>query len=126
MALTCGRFFRFLKSILVPTGTILCFGLLLTWILVLYQPINGPGKQQRLGWQAWETISGENIATGSKTGATSSGSGNGAQDNAGGVDWWNTTSGDNTVDASSLPLDVWSPLLPHVTGCELCVSRTLL
>ncbi|PAV20053.1 Metallo-dependent phosphatase [Pyrrhoderma noxium] len=124
MALTCGRFFRFLKSILVPTGTILCFGLLLTWILVLYQPINGPGKQQRLGWQAWETISGENIATGSKTGATSSGSGNGAQDNAGGVDWWNTTSGDNTVDASSLPLDVWSPLLPHVTGLtEITVAK---
>jgi hypothetical protein len=36
-----------------------------------------------------------------------------------GVDWWNVTiAEDNTIDAASLPLDTYAPLLPHDTGCE--------
>lgn len=36
------------------------------------------------------------------------------------VGWWNVTDPDaNPVDSASLPLDVWSPLLPHDTGCML-------
>lgn len=33
------------------------------------------------------------------------------------VDWWNVTNNDETnFDSTSLPLDVWNPLLPHDTG----------
>jgi hypothetical protein len=35
-----------------------------------------------------------------------------------GVDWWNVSKPqDNTIDAASLPLDEYAPLLPHDTGC---------
>ncbi|KAJ3496764.1 hypothetical protein NLJ89_g10439 [Agrocybe chaxingu] len=44
-----------------------------------------------------------------------------------GVDWWNVTQPENKVDASSLPLDVWSPLLPHDTGfSEVTVTHCFL
>jgi len=33
------------------------------------------------------------------------------------VDWWNVTAPETKVDSSTLPLDVWAPLLPHNTGC---------
>jgi len=45
-----------------------------------------------------------------------------------GVDWWNvTTPEDNTVDAASLPLDTYAPLLPHDTGLsEITVQRCMM
>lgn len=42
----------------------------------------------------------------------------------GAVDWWNITSGEDKVDSTSFPLDVWSPLLPHDTGCTSSLSCT--
>ncbi|GLB41788.1 putative calcineurin-like phosphoesterase [Lyophyllum shimeji] len=42
----------------------------------------------------------------------------------GGVDWWTVTVPEDKVDATSFPLDVWSPLLPHTTGLsEITVTR---
>lgn len=119
MALTCGRFLRFLRTILAPTATIVGFGLLLTWMFVLYQPINGPGEQQRLGWQAWEPLSNTKSVPGAGSSAedTTSVPGSDLPDSGSGVDWWNVTGQESETDASSLPLDVWSPLLNHVTGC---------
>ena len=110
MAITCGRIFRFLRSILVPVGVVTGFGLLLTWILILYQPIEGPGELQRMGWQAWDTV--KDGTASPNTDASTEGSGSVPQ----GVDWWNVTS-EAKPDVQSLPLDKWNPLLPHVTGC---------
>ena len=114
--ITCGRIFRFLRSIFVPTATILAFCLLLTWMFVLYQPTEGPGELQRLGWQAWESVSNQSIIPQPGTDTEES--------NSDGVDWWNVTSETKPVDAASLPLDIWSPLLPHITGCEQLATRS--
>lgn len=120
MALTCGRFLRFLRSIFAPAATVIGFGLLLTWIFVLYQPIHGPGEQQRLGWQAWEPVSAPKIAVGTGSNTEDTGSVPASQPgNDNDVDWWNVTTQTSEPDTSSLPLDVWSPLLNHVTGCKL-------
>ncbi|THH09733.1 hypothetical protein EW145_g1812 [Phellinidium pouzarii] len=114
--ITCGRFLRFLRSILAPASSIVAFGLLLTWMFILYQPNEGPGELQRLGWQAWESVS-----------LTVPSTDSGAEESATeGVDWWNVTSEDKQPDASSLPLDVWSPLLPHVTGLtEITIMKCI-
>ena len=97
---------------------ILAFSTLLTWIFILYQPTSGPGELQRLGWQAWSSVSmGESPAS-SDTDKSTSGSENSTPGNHEGVDWWNTTTEERPTDTSSLPLDVWSPLLPHDTGCK--------
>jgi len=93
----------------VPITTVIGFSLLLTWIFVLYQPSRGPGMVQRMGWQAWEVVS-MNEAADTKPGTTTSGN------TPEGVDWWNVTESEDKVDNLSLPLDVWSPLLPHDTG----------
>ena len=43
------------------------------------------------------------------------------------VDWWNVTQEENEIDYASLPLDVWSPLLPHNTGLsEIAVSTCVI
>lgn len=53
-----------------------------------------------------------------KVQSTTPGANAGSGTVAEGVDWWNvTTSEDHTVDAASLPLDIWAPLMPHDTGC---------
>ena len=109
MAIIFGRIFRSLQSIFVPVATVTGFGLLLTWVLILYQPIEGPGEQQRMGWQAWDTVN---------DGMSISNTEAGAGDSAGvpaGVDWWNVST-DTEPDVLSLPLDKWTPLLPHLTG----------
>ncbi|KAH8116363.1 Metallo-dependent phosphatase [Phellopilus nigrolimitatus] len=124
MAISCARFFRFLKSILAPTSAVLAFASLLTWIFILYQPTPGPGELQRLGWQAWDSVTLNTPSSGSPADETSPG---GDHPNIpGGVDWWNVTSNDKQPDPSSLPLDVWSPLLPHVTGLsEITIAKCL-
>lgn len=111
MAITCGRLFLFVRSIFVPAAVVTAFGLLLTWVFILYQPIKGPGEQQRMGWQAWDIVNGPSEVP--STGANTEESGNLPE----GVDWWNVTS-ESKPDVQSLPLDKWNPLLPHVTGCE--------
>ncbi|EDR14080.1 uncharacterized protein LACBIDRAFT_244580 [Laccaria bicolor S238N-H82] len=110
---SCYRFFRALRSLCVPITTVIGFSLLLTWIFVLYQPSRGPGMVQRMGWQAWEVVS-MNEAADTKAGTTTLGN------------TTNTPEGDK-VDNLSLPLDVWSPLLPHDTGLsEIAVVRCLI
>ncbi|EJD07471.1 Metallo-dependent phosphatase [Fomitiporia mediterranea MF3/22] len=129
MAIACGRFFRFLRAIFAPAATIIGFGLLLTWIFVLYQPIVGPGELQRLGWQAWEPVSDTKLAsgTGSSAEEQSSVPGSDVPSNNDGVDWWNVSTQSTEPDTASLPLDVWSPLLNHVTGLtEITVAKCML
>lgn len=71
-----------------------------------------------MGWQAWEVVS-MNEAPDTKPGATTSGNPNTPEE----VDWWNVTESQDKVDNLSLPLDVWSPLLPHDTGrASHCIS----
>ncbi|KAA1475450.1 Metallo-dependent phosphatase [Dentipellis sp. KUC8613] len=127
MAITCGRLFRFIRSIFVPTTTIIAFSCLLTFFFVLYQPTHGPGDVQRLGWQAWESIS---PSARPNTGAAGAGAGSSGTEDISvpeGVDWWNATTPEGqTVDSASLPLDQWAPLLPHDTGLsEITVVRCM-
>lgn len=120
---SCYRFFRALRSLCVPITTVIGFSLLLTWIFVLYQPSRGPGMVQRMGWQAWEVVS-MNEAADTKAGTTTSGNTTNTPE---GVDWWDVTESEDKVDNLSLPLDVWSPLLPHDTGLsEIAVVRCLI
>jgi hypothetical protein len=115
MAITIGRIIRFIRSIFVPATAIIGFSCLLTFFFVLYQPTRGPGEVQRLGWQSWDVVS---PSTASNPVASPL-----PGDHDTDVDWWNVTDPDaNPVDSASLPLDVWSPLLPHDTGCMLSSS----
>lgn len=109
---TVFRFFRFLRSMCAPITACIGFSCLLSFIFILYQPNDGPGNIQKLGWQSWDLIT----MTKTKV-ADVSGSQTGAKVPEG-VEWWNVSEiGQNAVDTASLPLDVWSPLLPHDTGC---------
>ncbi|KAI0291650.1 Metallo-dependent phosphatase [Multifurca ochricompacta] len=141
MARTLGRFVRFIRSIFVPATTIIGFSCLLTFFFVLYQPTRGPGDTQRLGWQSWDVIFPlSSSATNPPANTNNDDIGEGAGSSppppsalpASGdhhdaeVDWWNVTapSLNAPVDSASLPLDVWSPLLPHDTGLsEIAVVR---
>jgi hypothetical protein len=124
--LILGRFIRSIRSIFVPATAIIGFSCLLTFFFVLYQPSRGPGEIQRLGWQSWDVISPS--PTSNLPGSANTSHIDQEVDNPtpGGpdadVDWWNVTNpGANSVDSSSLPLDVWSPLLPHDTGCMISI-----
>ena len=110
VSVTCSKFLRSLRSVCAPITTLVGFSLLLTYIFVLYQPTRGPGLVQKLGWQSWDLVSMVGQAS-TPQGPTSTGN----EDHT--VDWWNVTKPEESVDLSSLPLDVWSPLLPHDTGC---------
>ncbi|ETW79354.1 hypothetical protein HETIRDRAFT_64651 [Heterobasidion irregulare TC 32-1] len=117
MALTCSRFLRFLRSIFIPTTTIVGFSCLLTFFFVLYQPTRGPGDLQRLGWQAWDTIS----ASAPYAGVGSTDAETGSATPAG-----DTSPPEGSADSASLPLDVWNPLLPHDTGLsQISVQRCM-
>jgi hypothetical protein len=130
MAIALGRFIRWIRSIFVPTTAIVAFSCLLTFFFVLYQPTRGPGDLQRLGWQSWDIVSPLAIGD-SSSGANNSDhetwdqppltSGDDAD-----VDWWNVTASatGSPYDSTSLPLDVWAPLLPHDTGCTLLYFST--
>ena len=124
MAITLRRFIRSIRSVFVPATAIIGFSCLLTFFFVLYQPTRGPGEIQRLGWQAWDVVSPSspsNLPGSANTTNVDQEIDNpttGDQD--AGVDWWNVTDPNaNPADSSSLPLDVWSPMLPHDTGCMI-------
>ncbi|KAI0369179.1 Metallo-dependent phosphatase [Pilatotrama ljubarskyi] len=108
------RLARFIRSIFVPTASVIAFSCLLTFIFVLYQPTPGPGSLQRLGWQSWEVVS--DYASQGSSEVLDSGSSGHSSIIPGDVDWWNVTTGSDTVDTASLPLDVWDPLMQHDTG----------
>ncbi|KAJ3859665.1 Metallo-dependent phosphatase-like protein [Lentinula novae-zelandiae] len=127
------RSLRFLRSMCAPITAVICFSCLLTFIFILYQPTPGPGIKQRLGWQSWDSISmsSEDLAAASSTsnGSTSQDQGgNSSIELPEGVDWWNVNGipglGQDKVDTTSFPLDVWAPLLPHDTGLsEISVTH---
>ncbi|KAF8159653.1 Metallo-dependent phosphatase-like protein [Crassisporium funariophilum] len=126
VSFSCYRFGRGLRSMCAPIMTVVGFSLMLTYVLVLYQPTRGPGITQRMGWQSWEvvTLSDEKAPSNHST-SPSAGSSPGVPDTN--VDWWNTTKPDEKLDLSSLPLDVWSPILPHDTGLsEIAVKRCVM
>ena len=124
MAFSLFRIGRFLRSIFVPTASILAFSCLLTFFFVLYQHTPGPGSIQRIGWQSWDVVydfTGQLSSTSKpsedvESPSTSTGSTSGSGSVPEGVDWWNVTSSTETLDTASLPLDVWDPLMQHDTG----------
>lgn len=116
---TLFRLARFIRSIFVPTASIIAFSCILSFVFILYQPTPGPGSIQRLGWQSWEVVN-EYVGQSSTAQGVSEDleyptAGSNIPD---GVDWWNVTTGSDTVDTASLPLDIWDPLMQHDTGRE--------
>lgn len=127
---SCGgfKFLRGIRSVCLPITTVVGFTLLLTWFFVLYQPNYGPGKKQRISWQSWESVSVDAVSGPSRPAINKPSTNDTRPEPVGpgdslDVDWWNVTQPEDKLDYSSLPLDVWSPLLPHNTGCK---SRFLL
>ncbi|KAG8895808.1 hypothetical protein FRB99_000346 [Tulasnella sp. 403] len=123
-ALSCipKRLFRFI----VPLTLFFLFSFLLTFIFVLYHPPRAPGRFQRLSWQKWDVVS-------LNPDGTLPGGSNppkpGNWTNTDGKEWWQLDELDaGEAPASvSLPLDVWSPLLPHSTGLtEIAIKSCIL
>lgn len=120
------RFFRYLRSFLLPIAAVGALVFLLSAFLVLYQPLQGPEHVQRVGWQSWSIIS----LYDNSMNHTGQGSGSVTEPQHGSdVDWWNVTQHpDAKLDGNNFPLDVWNPLLLHDTGCTcydlLAVSLT--
>jgi hypothetical protein len=117
------RLSKVARTTCAPFTAVLCFSFLLTVVFVLYQPTRGPGDLQKLGWQSWASISpkpatDDNINT-SNTTAQNDGSGVPQ-----GTDWWDVETPEPEIESSSLPLDVWDPLMPHDTGCVYAVLIT--
>jgi len=109
VSLNCFKLLRGVRSICLPVTTIIGMTLMLTYVFILYRPGRGPGLAQKMGWQSWEVIDASSNMNGTSP-ATKPPTHHG-------VDWWNVTVPNDSVDYSSLPLDVWMPLLPHDTGC---------
>lgn len=120
MAVTFKRIFRAIRSVCIPIATVTGFSFLLTWIFILYQPSIGPGSVQKLGWQSWDVIGNSDY----NNTAASSNSSNGSETDGDNQEWWNSPQKEEKIDYSSLPLDVWAPLLPHSTGLsEIAVAH---
>jgi hypothetical protein len=104
---------------------------MLTFMFYLYKPnygLYGAGLAQRMGWQSWTVVTMYNVNGSSTKVDAAAGSAGGGVHNVTshnsqtgeGVEWWNVTDSSRPpFDAASLPLDEWTPLLPHDTGCEL-------
>ncbi|TFK29749.1 phosphatase DCR2 [Coprinopsis marcescibilis] len=135
----CFKFLRGVRSVCLPVGSVVLFSLLLTWIFILNKHGHGPGLVQKISWQSWETAYPPNfIPASSKTGPTKNetiitlpnpvdaGNSPDGGDLPQDVDWWNVTK-PKEIDYASLPLDVWSPLIPHDTGLsEITVAKCYL
>ncbi|KIJ20637.1 hypothetical protein PAXINDRAFT_165536 [Paxillus involutus ATCC 200175] len=132
MALSCSRFFRFLRSVFAPAAAIIGFSCLLTIVFILYQPTPGPGIVQRLGWQSWDAVTtvdyfeygSQQPEDAEDPGSTSDQPTNPPPAD---TDWWDTVNpGGDTTDISSYPTDVWAPLLPHDTGLsQITITRCI-
>jgi len=130
MGFSAFRLSKVARTTCAPFTVVLAFSVLLTVIFVLYQPTRGPGDLQKLGWQSWATVSSKPAADGKVTtdNTTTQGDGNGSNNVPEGTDWWNVEVPEHEIESSSLPLDVWDPLMPHDTGCTctvLCYSKLL-
>ena len=124
MGFSTHRLFKVAQRTCAPFTAVVAFSILLTVVFVLYQPTRGPGDLQKLGWQSWATVS-SNPATNGKvnTGNTTQGGDTGSGDVPEGTDWWDVEIPEPEIESSSLPLDVWDPLMPHDTGCTCIVLR---
>ncbi|KAI0630843.1 Metallo-dependent phosphatase [Trametes polyzona] len=114
---TLFRLARFIRSIFVPTASIIAFSCMLTFIFILYQPTPGPGSIQQMGWQAWEVVTeyGGQASTAQRP-SEALDIPDAPANVPDGVDWWNVTTGTEAIDTASLPLDIWDPLMQHDTG----------
>ena len=112
----CAKAGRGLRSTCTPIFTVIAFSLMLTYVWVLYHPGRGPGLAQRMGWQSWEVVKVPSKLPSHPSSTETHTEGTSHKPDTS-VDWWNVTKPEEKFDSSSLPLDVWSPLLPHDTGC---------
>lgn len=106
------RLFR----LIVPITLVFCFSLGFSYLFILSKAKFR--TSQKLSWQRWDVISLN--ADGSVPAGAGSGIGHGGH-GGNGTEWWEKEELDagDAPAGTSLPLDVWSPLLPHATGCKL-------
>lgn len=100
--------------LIVPLIGVFLFSLALGYLFILNQLPAAPEAFRRISWQKWDVVS----LIGSSSNAPSNPKPN--TNGTNGEEWWQAEELDaGEAPASvSLPLDVWSPLLPHSTGCE--------
>ncbi|KAF8325842.1 Metallo-dependent phosphatase-like protein [Cantharellus anzutake] len=102
----------------LPLTCYILFVLLLTFYI--YEKPRPLGKFQHIGWQAFDTIT-PGVPAPSEPHDPS------RPTNTSSVDWWDVVNDDSNVPPTSLPLDIWNPLLPHHTGLtEIAVKPCLL
>jgi len=119
-------FVRSTRTLCTPFVLLLVFALLLTFVFVLYQPTEGPGRDfQRIGWQSWSVVNEQKTEHALGPLPVDPGSiGAGNSSLPPGVDWWDVEKPQGMTHPSSLPLDKWAPLLPHETGItDITVAR---
>jgi hypothetical protein len=109
---------KIVRTTCAPFIAVLGFSVLLTIVFVLYQPTRGPGDLQELGWQSWATVSPKPATNGDvvTNNTTTQGDQTGPGNVPPGTEWWDVEAPEPEVESSSLPLDVWDPLMPHDTG----------
>ena len=123
MGFSAHRLSKVARTTCAPFTAVLAFSVLLTIVFVLYQPTRGPGDLQKLGWQSWATVS-SSPSTNDKVAidnTTTQGENPGSNNVPSGTDWWDVETPEPEIESSSLPLDVWDPLMPHDTGCTCTV-----
>ncbi len=92
----------------LPIACYVLFFLLLTFLF--YGKPRALGKLQHIGWQAFDIVSLNPVTTESPTKPSVPTKGNS-------TDWWEVEDDGVEPPPTSLPLDVWNPLLSHHTGC---------
>ena len=123
MGFSAHRLSKIARTTCAPFTAVLGFSILLTVVFILYQPTRGPGDLQKLGWQSWATVS-PNSATNGKVATdntTKPGDDTDSNNLPEGTDWWDVETPEPEIESSSLPLDVWDPLMPYDTGCTWVV-----
>lgn len=122
MGFSAHRLSKVARTTCAPFTAVLGFSVLLTIVFILYQPTRGPDDLQKLGWQSWATVSPKPATNGdvATNNTTTQGDQTGSGNIPPGTDWWDVETPEPEIESSSLPLDVWDPLMPHDTGCT-CV-----
>lgn len=118
MGFSAHRLSKVARTTCAPFTAVLGFSILLTIVFVLYQPNRGPGDLQKLGWQSWASISPKPVTDGqvSIDNTTTQNGDSGSDGVPEGTDWWDVEAPEPEIESSSLPLDVWDPLMPYDTG----------
>lgn len=112
------RLFR----LIVPLIGVFLFSLALGYLFILNQLPPAPKAFRRISWQKWDVVS----LIGSSSNVPSNPEPNTNSTN--GKEWWQAEELDagEAPAGVSLPLDVWSPLLPHSTGLTEIAIRPCL